>query len=49
MNPDLKVKAFLDKVGPETEQKYSDEFFQGLDVVVNALDNINARLYVDSR
>ena len=29
--------------------KYFDEFWGGLDVVVNALDNVNARLYVDSR
>jgi hypothetical protein len=49
MNPDLKITAFLDKVGPDTEEKYSDNFFEGLDFVVNALDNVNARLYVDSR
>lgn len=49
MNPALKIIANLDKVGPETENKYSDSFFQKLDVVVNALDNVNARLYVDSR
>ena len=28
---------------------FDDGFWQGLDVVVNALDNVNARLYVDSR
>ena len=28
---------------------FDDKFWGGLDVVVNALDNVNARLYVDSR
>lgn len=27
----------------------ADEFWDSLDVVFNALDNVNARLYVDSR
>eukprot|EP01114_Cavostelium_apophysatum_P007108 TRINITY_DN1882_c0_g1_i1.p1 TRINITY_DN1882_c0_g1~~TRINITY_DN1882_c0_g1_i1.p1 ORF type:complete len:1017 (+),score=344.72 TRINITY_DN1882_c0_g1_i1:189-3239(+) len=49
MNPAIKITSYLDKVGPETESKYSDAFFEGLDVVVNALDNVAARLYVDSR
>jgi len=49
MNPDLKIDAFVDKVGPETETKYSDAFFGTLDFVVNALDNVQARLYTDSR
>jgi len=49
MNPKIKIDAFLDKVGPETEAKYSDAFFQSLNVVVTALDNVQARLYVDQR
>ena len=28
---------------------YADRQMQGLDVIVNALDNVNARLYVDGR
>jgi hypothetical protein len=28
---------------------FDDTFWEGLDLVVNALDNVNARLYVDSR
>ena len=36
-------------MSPETEDVFNDPFWQGLDVVVNALDNVNARLYVDSR
>eukprot|EP01100_Stratorugosa_tubuloviscum_P003851 TRINITY_DN1936_c2_g1_i2.p1 TRINITY_DN1936_c2_g1~~TRINITY_DN1936_c2_g1_i2.p1 ORF type:complete len:1019 (-),score=473.16 TRINITY_DN1936_c2_g1_i2:43-3066(-) len=49
MNPQIKVDALLDRVGSATEEKFSDKFFQSLDVVVNALDNVAARLYVDSR
>ncbi len=49
MNPEMHVVATLDKVGPETESKYSDAFFDKIDVVVNALDNVQARQYVDSR
>lgn len=30
-------------------QVFNDTFWEGLDLVVNALDNVNARLYVDSR
>eukprot|EP01102_Stenamoeba_stenopodia_P009142 TRINITY_DN2682_c0_g1_i3.p1 TRINITY_DN2682_c0_g1~~TRINITY_DN2682_c0_g1_i3.p1 ORF type:complete len:1013 (-),score=251.98 TRINITY_DN2682_c0_g1_i3:98-3136(-) len=49
MNPNLKIEANLDRVGPQTEEKYSDDFFEELDVVVNALDNVAARIYVDGR
>jgi ubiquitin-activating enzyme E1 len=36
-------------VSPETEDVFDDSFWTGTDLVVNALDNVNARLYVDSR
>lgn len=49
MNKDMNIEAFLDKVCEESEDKFSDNFFQTLDVVVNALDNVQARLYVDGR
>eukprot|EP01116_Phalansterium_solitarium_P008754 TRINITY_DN2271_c0_g2_i1.p1 TRINITY_DN2271_c0_g2~~TRINITY_DN2271_c0_g2_i1.p1 ORF type:complete len:1039 (-),score=398.38 TRINITY_DN2271_c0_g2_i1:311-3427(-) len=49
MNAAMKVTPLLDKVGPDTEAKFNDTFFSGLDIVVNALDNINARIYVDGR
>ena len=37
------------KVAPETEATFNDDFWEGIDVVVNALDNVDARKYVDSR
>ena len=51
MNPSLSGHIFakLDKVCEETENIFSDEFFTSLDFVANALDNVNARRYVDSR
>lgn len=49
LNPDLKISPLQNRVSPETENVFHDMFWQGLDVVVNALDNVNARLYVDSR
>ena len=49
INSGLNVKALENRVSPDTEDVFDDEFWQGLDIVVNALDNVNARLYVDSR
>lgn len=51
MNPLLNghISARLDKVSDQTDDIYSDEFFQAQNVVVNALDNVKARVYVDSR
>jgi hypothetical protein len=31
------------RVGPDTEHIYDDDFFQNLDGVANALDNVHAR------
>lgn len=36
-------------VDPVLQNVFDDDFWGGLDVVVNALDNVSARLYVDSR
>ncbi|VDP72294.1 unnamed protein product [Echinostoma caproni] len=43
------VKRMNPEVRPETENVYDDEFFEALDGVANALDNIEARTYVDRR
>lgn len=49
MNPDMKVIAHENRVCPETEKIYNDDFFQVLDGVANALDNVDARIYMDRR
>eukprot|EP00240_Pyramimonas_obovata_P000304 CAMPEP_0118925072 /NCGR_PEP_ID=MMETSP1169-20130426/2996_1 /TAXON_ID=36882 /ORGANISM="Pyramimonas obovata, Strain CCMP722" /LENGTH=1012 /DNA_ID=CAMNT_0006866271 /DNA_START=199 /DNA_END=3237 /DNA_ORIENTATION=- len=49
INPALAVQAQCNRVSPDTEMVFDDDFWGNLDVVVNALDNVNARLYVDSR
>ncbi len=32
-----------------SQDKFDDEFWEGRDVIVNALDNVKARMYVDGR
>ncbi|KAF3502546.1 hypothetical protein F2Q69_00045420 [Brassica cretica] len=49
INSRLKIDALQNRVGPETENVFDDSFWENLTVVVNALDNVTARLYVDSR
>ncbi|KAJ1980774.1 E1 ubiquitin-activating protein [Dimargaris cristalligena] len=51
MNPATvgKIIAHQDRVGPETENVYNDTFFEALDGVTNALDNVEARKYMDRR
>lgn len=49
MNPALNVTAMEVRVGGDTEDTFDDVFWDGLDGVINALDNIQARMYVDSR
>ncbi|KAF7841934.1 ubiquitin-activating enzyme E1 1-like [Senna tora] len=49
INPPLQIEALQNRVGPETENVFDDAFWENLSVVINALDNVNARLYVDQR
>ncbi|XP_059490733.1 ubiquitin-like modifier-activating enzyme 1 [Neocloeon triangulifer] len=49
MNPEVNITAHLNRVGPDTESIYNDEFFHNLDGVANALDNVDARIYMDRR
>jgi ubiquitin-activating enzyme E1 len=47
MNQDFTVEALELFVGPKTEDVFNDTFWESLDGVCNALDNMEARLYVD--
>jgi ubiquitin-activating enzyme E1 len=51
MNPDLngKIVSLKDRVGQDTEHIFSEDFWEPLDAVTNALDNVEARTYVDRR
>lgn len=51
MNPELAghVVCLKDRVSPETEEVFNEEFWSKLDGVTNALDNVEARTYVDRR
>ena len=51
MNPDLngKFNILPDRVGAETEHIFKETFWEELDGVTNALDNVDARQYVDRR
>lgn len=49
MNPNMKVIARLDRLGPQSADIYHHQFYSQLHCVANALDNVQARLYVDSR
>lgn len=49
MNPGMKMIAHETRVGPETEATFNDSFWESLSGVCNALDNVQARLYVDQR
>ncbi|XP_042226098.1 ubiquitin-like modifier-activating enzyme 1 [Homarus americanus] len=49
MNPDVNITAHQVRVGPESEHVYNADFYESLDVVTNALDNVEARRYMDRR
>ncbi|GAA5966053.1 hypothetical protein JCM8115_004913 [Rhodotorula mucilaginosa] len=51
MNPSLegKIEIFKLAVGPDTENTFGDSFFDSIDCVTNALDNVAARQYMDQR
>jgi len=49
MNPLARVKSLQDRVGADTEHIFTDDFFEGLNGVANALDNVQARVYMDRR
>ena len=49
MNPNFRVESLELFVGPKTEDHFNDLFWTGLSGVCNALDNMEARLYVDTQ
>ncbi|PNH04660.1 Ubiquitin-activating enzyme E1 1, partial [Tetrabaena socialis] len=49
LNPAVRVEALQTRVSPSTEDVFDDKFWQGLDLVLTAVDSVEARLYVDGR
>ncbi|EME78245.1 uncharacterized protein MYCFIDRAFT_144098 [Pseudocercospora fijiensis CIRAD86] len=51
MNPDLNghINMLKDRVAQDTEHIFNEDFWEALDGVTNALDNVDARTYVDRR
>lgn len=49
MNPDMNIAVHQTKVCDETENIFDDDFWNSLDGVWNALDNIHARHYTDGK
>ncbi|ESL12036.1 ubiquitin-activating enzyme E1 [Trypanosoma rangeli SC58] len=49
INHDLQVTSFVEKVSPETEGIFNEKFWDSHALVLNALDNVESRKYVDSR
>lgn len=49
MNPQMNITAHQNRLAPESEQVYNYHFFMGLDGAAAALDNVEARAYLDGR
>ncbi|KAG0458597.1 hypothetical protein HPP92_023754 [Vanilla planifolia] len=49
INPHLHVEALQNRASSDTENVFHDGFWESLDVVINALDNVTARMYMDGR
>uniref|UniRef100_A0A672SHW2 E1 ubiquitin-activating enzyme n=1 Tax=Sinocyclocheilus grahami TaxID=75366 RepID=A0A672SHW2_SINGR len=47
MNPYMNITAHQNRVCPETEEVYTHSFYSNLDGVAAALDNVDARVYLD--
>jgi ubiquitin-activating enzyme E1 len=48
MNPNIKIIAHQNKVDNNTLNVYNEQFFNDITCIANALDNVSARLFVDS-
>lgn len=49
MNSDVNFNPLKLRVAPENENIFNDDFWTNLDFVVNAVDNVKARQYVDGQ
>ena len=49
MNSDINIEYKLNRVGNDTENIFDDKFYSKIDIIVNALDNVTARIYMDNK
>lgn len=49
MNPTINAQSYEHKVGTETEDIFNDDFYESQDMIITALDNVEARLYIDQK
>ena len=49
INSKINIVSQINRVGKESETLYNDEFFQSIDGVCNALDNLESRNYIDKK
>jgi len=49
MNPSIRIEALAERVGGDSEKIFDDLFWERLTGVITALDNVEARLYLDQR
>lgn len=49
MNADMRLRPMEQRVGTATESVFNDDFFDALTGVCTALDNVEARMYMDQR
>ena len=49
MNQSVRIEYKLNRVGNDTEHIFNNEFYSNVDIIVNALDNVNARIYMDNK
>ena len=49
MNPKMNIIPQINRVDKESEFFYNDNFYQSIDGVFNALDNLESRIYVDKK
>jgi len=49
MNPHVNINYKLNRVGKETENIFDENFYSDINIIVNALDNVNARIYMDNK
>jgi len=49
MNSALNITSYQEKVGADSEHIFADSFYDSLNGICTALDNVEARLYVDQK